>query len=368
MFALGLAAVATATALLLADAGVFEPLAGWLFAGFESESLSLKELAATSWPWLPVAVAALVAFVVVLVAVDATGWTSKLVVLATGLGAVGFLSLTLAFYGLAYDPWPALAAAGLAFAMGCLLAETPSSRQRRAARTLIGDRASPETLDAWSGRAVPAPWHAPTQREGAVLAVRLLSPAPAPEAVGPHLVQRSRSLGEVVRLLRARPGVVLDVPAGDSVRAFFGIRPESTGGDLEAAAHAALELATVLREEATLQAQVGKPSAVWGIGLSVGPLVIGLHGPEPHPFWTASGAPAEQARQLAALNARHHTSILVGRRAADALAARFELRAVEGDAIHALIAAKAPIAPEEFPLVSEPDLLGESASSPLKNT
>jgi hypothetical protein len=150
-------------------------------------------------------------------------------------------------------------------------------------------------------------------------------------------------------LLRQRPGVVLDLPHGDGVRAFFGFRPNATGGDLEAAAQAALELSTFLREEAALQTHGGGPAVGWGLGLSLGSLVTGQHGPAPDTFWTASGPPAEQARQLAALNARHQTRILVGRRAAEALAAHFDLRAVEGDAIHTLLAAKPAPAHEELP-------------------
>ena len=82
----------------------------------------------------------------------------------------------------------------------------------------------------------------------------------------------------------------------------------------------------------------------WGLGVSVGPLLTGIHGPDSARFWTASGPAVEQARQLAALNARHLTTILVGRRAADVLASDFTLQPVEGDAIHALLAAK-PAAP-----------------------
>ena len=131
-----------------------------------------------------------------------------------------------------------------------------------------------------------------------------------------------------------------DTPASDGVRAFFGFRPTATGGDLPEAARAALDLADFLREEATLQTQAGHPALSWGLGVSVGPLLTGIHGPDSARFWTASGPAVEQARQLAALNARHLTTILVGRRAADVLASDFTLQPVEGDAIHSLLAAK----------------------------
>jgi hypothetical protein len=368
ILALGLALVAAATALLLADVGVFEGAERWLFARYRGESL-WKEAPAAVWPWLPMVVAGVGALLVAWVAVDVATWTAKLAVLAATLGAVGFLSLTLAFYGMAYSPWPGLTAAALAFAMGCLLAETPSSRERRDTLTLLGRRAGDETLQAWQARGLTPPWREPGVREGAVLAVRVLSPAPEAEAVAAHLDQRGRALGEITRLLRQRPGVVLDLPSGDGVRAFFGFRPDATAGDLEPAAQAALELAMFLKEEATLQTQAGQAPVVWGLGLSFGALVTGRHGPESERFWTASGTAAEQARQLAALNARHQTSILVGRRAAEALAARFELRAVEGDAIHALIAAKPSPAPEELPMatadaegLAEPDAPPKPAS------
>lgn len=349
ILALGLALVAAATALLLADVGVFEGAERWLFARYRGESLWKGEPVA-AWPWLPMVVAGCGALLVAWVAVDVATWAAKLAVLAAALGAVGFLSLTLAFYGMAYAPWSGLTAAALAFAMGCLLAETPSSRERRDTLALLGRRAGDETLQAWQGRGLMPPWRDPGVREGAVLAVRVLSPAPAAEAVAAHLDQRGRVLGEITRLLRQRPGVVLDLPSGDGVRAFFGFRPDATGGDLEPAARAALELAQFLKEESALQTQAGHAPVVWGLGLSAGPLVTGNHGPDGERFWTASGTAAEQARQLAALNARHHTTILIGRRAAESLAARYEVRAVESDAIHALLAAKPAPAPEDLPV------------------
>lgn len=359
ILALGLALVGAATALLLADVGLFELPGHWLFARYERESL-WKQAPEPVWPWLPMAAAGLGALLVAWVAVDVATWTAKFAVLAATLGAVAFLSLTLAFYSMAYNPWPGLAAALLAFAMGCLLAETPTSRDRRDSYAMVGARAGANTLKAWSERGVTPPWREPAVRECAVLALRVLSPPPAADAVGPHLAQRSRALGEITRLLRQRPGVVLDLPAGDGVRAFFGFRPDATGGDLDAAAQAALELSTFLREEAILQAQVGQSAAAWGIGLSLGPLLTGHHGPDPDRFWTASGPPAEQARQLAALNARHQTHILVGRRAAEALAARFELRAVEGDVIHTLLGVKLALPHEDLPLaVTDHDVLAD---------
>jgi len=348
ILALGLALVAAATALLLADVGVFETAERWLFARYRGESL-WKEDPVAVWAWVPLVVAGVGALLVAWVAVDVATWTAKLAVLAALLGAVGFLSLTLAFYGVAYAPWSGLAAAVLAFAMGCLLAETPSSRERRDTVTLLGRRAGDETLQAWAGRGLTPPWREPGVREAAVLAVRVLSPAPAAEVVAAHLDQRGRTMGEITRLLRRRPGVVLDLPSGDGVRAFFGFRPEAMAGDLEPAAAVALELAHFLKEEAALQTQAGETPVAWGIGLSAGPLVTGSHGPEGERFWTASGTASEQARQLAALNARHHTTILVGRRTAESLAGRYELRAVEGDAIHALLAARPALEPEELP-------------------
>ena len=355
ILALGLALVASATALLLADVGVFSGLSDQLFARYRDESL-WKGVPWAAWPWLQPVASGLLALLVAWVAVDLAGWGAKFAVLGAALAAAAFLSLTLAFYGGAYAPWPALTAAVLAFAMGCALAETPSSRDRRETVALLGTRAAPATLQAWSDRGLTAPWRAPGVREAAVISIRLLSPMPPPETVGPHLEQRGRVSSEITRLLLHRPGVILDVPASDGIRAFFGFRPDASAGDLESAAHAALEIATFLKDEAALQAQAGVPALVWGIGLSFGPLVVGRHGSESDPFWTASGTPAEQARQLAALNTRHHTAILIGRRAADALGARFEVRPVEGDAIHSLLAVKAIPAHEELPLATpDPD-------------
>jgi len=360
ILALGLALVATATALLLADVGIFEEPGRWLFARYQEESL-LKDGAGAVWSWLPPAAAGLSAALVAWVAVDQASWGPKLAVLGATLGAVAFLSLTLAFYGLAFNPWPGLAAAALAFAMGCLLAETPATRSGRSDVSLADQRLSPATRQAWHGRAEPPPWAKPGGRESAVLSVRVLSPAPASGAAL-HLDQLGRALGEITRFLRQRPGVVLDTPASDGVRAFFGFRPETSGGDLDEAARAALELATFLREEATLQTQAGQPVPAWGLGLSLGSLLTGFHGPDPERFWTASGPAVEQSRQLAALNARHHTTILVGRRAAEALAARFDLRAVEGDAIHALLAPKPAPAPEDLPHAAIEEMLVEGGA------
>jgi hypothetical protein len=335
--------VATATGWFLADVGAFDGLGEWLVSRYKAESL-WKSDPTPVWSWLLPAAASIGALLVAWVAVDHTSWGAKLAVLCSTLGATAFLSLTLAFYQMSFNPWPALASVTLSFAMGCLLGEMPANRRQRLSDSLLGPRLSPATLQAWAGRSDPPPWTTPGVRHGAVLAVRILSAPPSAESAATHLDQLGRTLGEVTRFLRARPGVVLDSPASDGVRAFFGFRPTAAGGDLPEAARAALDLADFLREEATLQTQAGHPALSWGLGVSVGPLLTGIHGPDSARFWTASGPAVEQARQLAALNARHLTTILVGRRAADVLASDFTLQPVEGDAIHSLLAAK-PAAP-----------------------
>ena len=65
ILALGLALVAAATALLLADVGVFESPARWLFDAYRSEALWKSEPAPV-WPWLPTLAAGLGALLVAL--------------------------------------------------------------------------------------------------------------------------------------------------------------------------------------------------------------------------------------------------------------------------------------------------------------
>lgn len=362
IFAIAIAAFATATVLLLASAEVFTSLGQWLAAQYQREAL-LKGAIAPEWPWLGPVAAGLAALLVAWVAVDLSPWAVKLAVpVVTGVALV-FLSLTLALYGMAFNPWPAIAGCGLAFAMGALLAETPASRRRREWHARLGDRAGAATLAEWDA-AGEAPWLGDGTREAAVLAVRALNPVPAPEKAADQLAMLRQVLEEAAKRLRHIPGVILDAPAGDGLRAFFGFSHRATQGGLDEAARAALDLARFFQEEATLRAQAEKPAAHFGIGLSHGTLLTGQHGPQGAAFWTASGQSAEQARQLAALNARHHSAILVGRRAAERLAAHFELKAVEGDVIHALLAPKAAAEAEETPLADPLEADAPSPASP----
>ena len=118
------------------------------------------------------------------------------------------------------------------------------------------------------------------------------------------------------------------------------MRPVCAANGPDDAATAALALAGFLKEEATLAAQGGRPALTCGVGLSFGSLLCGKHGPDRSAFWTATGPAAEQARQLAVLNARHGTRILVGRRLAERLRERFELRLIDGEAVQTLLATK----------------------------
>ena len=251
----------------------------------------------------------------------------------------GFLSLTLALYGVAFNPLPSLLAATLAWVMGGLLAETPAGRRQREWQTVLGDRLAPASLTEWMKAADALPLDGAVC-EAAVLAVRVLDPLPTAPKAAAHLAAMRRVVNEGVEFLNKRGGAVLDVPAADGLRAFFGLGPKAAESGPDDAATAALALAGFLKEEATLAAQGGRPALMCGVGLSFGSLLCGKHGPDRSAFWTATGPAAEQARQLAGLNARHGTRILVGRRLAERLRERFELRVIDGEAVQSLVAAK----------------------------
>lgn len=360
-FTFGIVLLAATTVLVMADAGAFDALGTWLAQRYEAESFLVE--ARPAWPWLQPLAVILAAGLVAWVAVEPVTWAARFGVLGAAIVAAFFLSLTLALYGVVYNPFPAVLAAIAGFLMGGVLAETPNGRRQREWLELLGARADAATLAAWKEQPEDAPWTRPTVRETAVLAVRVLNPLPNPEEAAQRLTAMSCALEECARELKKRLGVVLEPVAGDGVRAFFGQLPVAAHGDLEAAADAALELAARWKESATNAAAEGAPPLQLGLGLSLGPLLAGRHGLAASPVWAATGPAAEQARQLASLNARHRTTILVGRRAAAVLRERFDVTAVEGDAIHKLIARKATATPE-----ADEDhgaLLASDAESPL---
>ena len=345
------ALLCTVTAVVLAEAGVFEGAGRWLFAQYAAESL-LKSTEPGNWTWLNPVVGGIATLVVAWVAVDVVPWSARTIVFAVAALMIVFLSLTFALYGVAFNPLPSLLSAMLAWLMGGLFAETPAGRRQREWHLVIGDRLAPTTFAEWM-RSEDGLFLDGEVREAAVLAVRVLDPLPTAQKARLHLAAIRRLINETRSFLIERGGVVLDVAAGDGLRAFFGFGPKGASSGPEDAAVAALALAGFLKEEATLAAQGGRPSLTCGIGLSVGSLLCGKYGPDPAPFWTATGPAAEQARQLAALNARHGTRILVGRRLAERIRDRFELCLIDGEAVQALVGAKFDLAadtavPESF--------------------
>lgn len=346
-FTFGIVLLAATTVLVMVDAGVFDAAGAWLVQRYQAESLLAE--AQPAWPWVQPLAVVFIAGLVAWVAVEPVTWAARWGVLIAACVAVLFLSLTLALYGVTYNPFPALAAAGLGFAMGGLLAETPSGRRQREWLELLGGRVDAATLAAWKDLPEEAPWSRPAVRETAVLALRVLNPLPATEEAIARLTAMSRVLEECAAELKKRPGVVLEPVVNDGLRAYFGLLPNATDGGLEAAAEAALELAARWRPApalATPKANEETPLEI-GLGLSLGPLLTGRHGLSKAPVWAATGPAAEQARQLASLNARHRSTILVGRRAAALLRERFDLSAVDGDAIHTLKGRKAVSSMEE---------------------
>ncbi len=350
---LGIAVLVATTVLLLADAGVFGGSEAWLLAHYQSERL-LKDGATVSAAWKAGSVA-VAALLVAWVASDELTRRLKLGFGGAALVAMALLSLTLVVYGQLFSPVPAMTAAVLALVMGLLVTETPGARTRRHWHQWTGDRATPATVDALAA-AFPGETPGTTLVEAAVVACRVIDPLPPATQAAAHAETVGHLVAEATAFLRRQPSGVLDLPAADGARAFFGLAP---GGDpaasLAAAAEAALALARHLQEEASLLAAAGRPAPKFGVGLSSGVLSAGLLGRAEAPCFTAFGPPAEQSRQLASLNARHGTRVLAGRRAAQLGRDRFEFRAIEGDSLHELTGARAAESHDD-PLVGSGDL------------
>ena len=188
-----------------------------------------------------------------------------------------------------------------------------------------------------------------------MVACRVIDPLPPAHQAAAQAETLGHLVAEAMAFLRRQPGAVLDLPAADGARAFFGLGGNDAAASLAAAAEAALALARHLQEEASLLAAAGRPAPKFGVGLSSGMLSAGLLGRAEAPCFTAFGPPAEQSRQLASLNARHGTCVLAGRRAAQLGRDRFEFRAIEGDSLHELTGAR-PVETHDDPLVGSGDL------------
>ncbi|MGI8603093.1 MAG: adenylate/guanylate cyclase domain-containing protein [Verrucomicrobiales bacterium] len=349
--------------LLLGDVPVFENVSRWLLQRFQAEGLAKGEL--TRVAWLQAVSILASAFGVAWVAVDLGQAAPKIAIAAVASLLWGFLSLTLAFYGLFFDPFPSMAASILALASGLCFAETPRGRRTREIAQWFGSRVSQETLSKLRTLAAPLDV-APETREVAVLACRVANVSRSGEKTA-EVVKAARALLEdAADFLRGRPGVVLDLLESDGVRAFFGFLREPSGASTADACIAALELKAHLNEFAELNRQAGRSPLHFGIGVSTGPLLIGLLGTRSHPAGTASGAAADHARHLAATALRNREGILVGRRGAQLAAEHFELRPIDGESLHVLLGARDQPA-EELGVAEEaaPSPPAASAAEPL---
>ena len=352
------------TVVTLSEAGAFSALGDWWRARCVAEQL-LKADGPTAPAWLRWAAVLISGLMLAWIGSSGGQVASKLAVGGASLLVWSFTSLTATVYGVFLDPFPALMAGCLAFLGGLGSTGTAASRRRQEWSGALGDRVSPETfahiVAQPSGEKPLA-----TVSELTAMTVRVTADWPTDPAKAPaFLASLQQVLKEAAAFLRRQPGAVLDLPSGEQVRVFFGwITPGVDAGAGEAC-RAALTLKSYLDGQIALAPFKDGPSIRFGIGVSTGRCLTGLHGTGEGQV-TASGPPAEHSRQLAGAASRCGVAIAIGKRSCQAIGDLFVTRPLENGAFFALESVRSPEPEPQPEPEAEPEMGSDSEWVPAE--
>ncbi len=305
----------------------FEPAAIWLsqlYAGrglFESDT-------ANRVVWLEILVIAFASMGVAWSVVDVSQLPQKVfVILSVTLVVLG-LSPTMALYGQLFEPFSSLSAILLAATAGMIFAGTEKGMRKRVLENVLGMRVSQRTFDELMDAPEP-PDFSGAVREVTVLTCRVFNHAELREKLEPAELLRMTNLflRNASNFLMAR-GAYLDESGPELVRVFFGMLKPG-GNHAEEACRAALELRSRLNNLNQECETRWFHKLQWGVGISSGPMTVGVYGSMQHFFFSGIGSEIDYSRRLAHGNVRYGSDLLVSAKTYNLVHEDVELRALE---------------------------------------
>lgn len=318
---------AALVALLFYFLGGFHPLAAWLSELYLSKGIFPSEEFLRA-KWLEILVVVLLSFGVSWCVIDISPVALKLLVVLCAFLVVGGLSVTSALHGFFFEPFSSFAALVLVAATGFVFAGTERGMRKRVLEEVIGSRISRNKFDALL-EAVDPPNFGGAVNEVSVLTCRLFNHAELQEKLeSGELIKLSNLFLRSVSTFLASRGAYLDESGPELVRGYFGML-EASETHAEDACRAALELRSRLRNLSQECETRWFQPIQYGIGISSGPMTVGVYGSQEHRYFSGIGPETDYARRLAHANQRYGSDILVGPLTHKLLSDQIEVRPME---------------------------------------
>jgi class 3 adenylate cyclase len=327
LIALAIGGGAVLVASLLEMLGAFGPLTTWLREWYLEKGLfpSAEPFSAL---WVDFIFLGVITMGVAWSIVDISRVSLKILVLLCSLILVHGLSLTGALHGWFFEPFTTIAALILAAAAGFVFAGTETGMRKRVLEDVIGNRISQATFDELLDAPEP-PDFGGAVHEVTVLTCRLFDHQELRDKLDPsELIQMSNLFLRSVSTFLASRGAYLDESGPELVRGYFGLLQSSETHAIDAC-RAALELRSRLRNLSQECETRWFQSPKYGIGISTGPMTVGVYGSREHRFFSGIGSETDYSRRLAHANHRYGSDILIGPLTYTSIGRELEVRPLE---------------------------------------
>lgn len=317
----------SALVLVLFFSGVFEPMTEWLRSKWVSQGLLVEE-ETVRLKWIEgltiIALSGAVSWCVI----DVTNPSQKILIIFCGVLLVLGFSPTLALHGVLFDPFSSLTAVALAATASFVFAGTEKGMRKRVLETLIGRRVSQRTFNHLLEADQP-PDFGGVSREVTVVTCRLFNHEELQAKLKPSdLVKMSNLFLRSVSTFLAGRGAYLDESGPELVRGYFGMLESSETHAMDAC-KAALELRSRLRNLSKECETRWFHGLSYGVGISSGPMTIGVYGADEHFFFSGIGAETDYSRRLSHANDRYGSDLLIGPQTYHLVKSDFEVRPME---------------------------------------
>lgn len=313
--------------LVLFFLGVFEPMTEWLKSKWTSQGIITTD-DPLRMKWLECLIIIILSGSVAWCVIDVTNPSQKvLVIFCTALLVLG-ISPTLALHNVIFDPFSSLTALALAAVAGFVFSGTEKGMRKRVLENLIGRRVSHRTFNHLLEANDP-PNFSGVSHEVTVVTCRLFNHAEMQSKLKPaDLVKMSNLFLRSVSTFLAGRGAYLDESGPELVRGYFGMLKPSETHAIEAC-RAALELRSRLRNLSHECETRWFQGLSYGVGISSGPMTIGVYGADEHYFFSGIGAETDYSRRLAHANGRYGSDLLIGPQTYHLVRDAFEVRPME---------------------------------------
>ena len=287
----------------------FEPMTRWLSALYASKGFFRGETV-SRLVWLEIGTIIVASLGVTWCVVDSSQLMQKLLVFFTSGLVIFGISPTMALYGHLFEPFSSLLAVLLAATSGLIFAGTEKGMRKRVLENVLGVRVSHGTFNELMSEPDP-PDFSGAVRDVTVVTCRVFNHAELRGKLesAELLKMTNLFLRNTANFLMSR-GAYLDESGPELVRVFFGmLRP---GEDhVEMACRAALELRNRLKSLNQECETRWFQTLQYGVGISSGPMTVGVYGSKNHYFFSGIGSEIDFSRRLSHANVAYDSDVLL---------------------------------------------------------